>query len=62
MAYDFSFDTRQWWATVAACILAVLLAFAAGFLAGMMWSRRGAAQAPVGTRSAATHHLARHVV
>jgi len=40
VAYDFSFDTRQWWATVAACVLVVLLAFAAGFVAGMMWGRR----------------------
>jgi len=41
MAYEFSFDTRQWWATIAACVLVVLLAFAAGFLAGVMWGRRG---------------------
>ncbi|HMF94407.1 MAG TPA: hypothetical protein VKE96_08945 [Vicinamibacterales bacterium] len=43
MAYEFSFDTGQWWATIAACILVVLLAFAAGFIAGMMWGRSSAA-------------------
>jgi hypothetical protein len=52
MAYDFSFDTRQWWATIAACVLAVLLAFAAGFVAGMMWGRRGAPQTQATGRAA----------
>jgi len=52
MAYEFSFDSRQWWATIAACVLVVLLAFAAGFVAGMLWGRNSAPPARADGRAA----------
>jgi len=39
MSYEFSFNTRQWWALVAACVLVVILAFAIGVMTGIMWTQ-----------------------
>jgi len=35
--YTFSLTPRQWWTTVAAAVLLLVLTFVAGFLGGVMW-------------------------
>jgi MFS superfamily sulfate permease-like transporter len=39
MPYDFSFNTRQWWTLVAACVLILILTLVIGVIAGVMWTR-----------------------
>jgi hypothetical protein len=42
-AYTFSLTPRQWWFTVAAAVLLLVLTFVAGFLGGVMWQGARAA-------------------
>jgi hypothetical protein len=43
MPYHFSFNARQWWTLVAACVLILTLTLVIGVIAGVMWTRSGGA-------------------
>jgi hypothetical protein len=46
--YTFSLTPGQWWTTVAALVLLLVLTFLAGFLGGAMWQESRPPEQPLG--------------